>query len=196
MGRRSGLTPRCAHTQRPPGDRFAVPVAVRTSCRAARTGREGLRGTRYSLRLRVHHTSGQYEEKQEAAMGRPQPPLSSACLRTGWHIECRCFRPPEEVPVMCNRLSRPSSDGTAGRERLESSPRGRSSVGRASASQAEGRGFEPHRPLRPRSWPPCGIAAARKSASVAVGRHFRATSAFLASRRARIDSSESRATCP
>ena len=28
------------------------------------------------------------------------------------------------------------------------SPRGRSSVGRASASQAEGRGFEPHRPLR------------------------------------------------
>jgi hypothetical protein len=26
-------------------------------------------------------------------------------------------------------------------------PRGRSSVGRASASQAEGRGFEPHRPL-------------------------------------------------
>src|SRR5947208_4816713 len=33
-------------------------------------------------------------------------------------------------------------------ERLESGPRGRSSVGRASASQAEGRGFEPHRPLR------------------------------------------------
>src|SRR5438067_10957151 len=30
---------------------------------------------------------------------------------------------------------------------LESPPRGRSSVGRASASQAEGRGFEPRRPL-------------------------------------------------
>src|SRR4029079_9206743 len=66
-------------------------------------------------------------------------------LRTGWNIECRCFRPPEEVPVMCNRLSRPSSDGTAGRERLESSPRGRSSVGRASASHADGRGFAPQR---------------------------------------------------
>jgi hypothetical protein len=33
------------------------------------------------------------------------------------------------------------------RKRLHCSPRGRSSVGRASASQAEGRGFEPHRPL-------------------------------------------------
>jgi hypothetical protein len=35
-------------------------------------------------------------------------------------------------------------------------PRGRSSVGRASASQAEGRGFEPHRPLplKPRLEPP------------------------------------------
>src|SRR6187200_2618614 len=30
---------------------------------------------------------------------------------------------------------------------LQYGPRGRSSVGRASASQAEGRGFEPHRPL-------------------------------------------------
>ena len=36
------------------------------------------------------------------------------------------------------------------RERLRCGPRGRSSVGRASASQAEGRGFEPHRPLQAR----------------------------------------------
>jgi hypothetical protein len=34
-------------------------------------------------------------------------------------------------------------------------PRGRSSVGRASASQAEGRGFEPHRPLKDS----CGVAS-------------------------------------
>ena len=36
-------------------------------------------------------------------------------------------------------------------------PRGRSSVGRASASQAEGRGFEPHRPLdESQGWPTLG----------------------------------------
>jgi hypothetical protein len=41
------------------------------------------------------------------------------------------------------RRARPADE----RHRLSSSQRGRSSVGRASASQAEGRGFEPHRPL-------------------------------------------------
>jgi integrase-like protein len=41
-------------------------------------------------------------------------------------------------------------------------PRGRSSVGRASASQAEGRGFEPHRPLQ------CSCGFARRSLQLRI----------------------------
>jgi hypothetical protein len=44
----------------------------------------------------------------------------------------------------CDGIGAVSTQTTGG---YTVAPRGRSSVGRASASQAEGRGFEPHRPL-------------------------------------------------
>ena len=51
---------------------------------------------------------------------------------------------------------------------------GRSSAGRALASQAKGRGFEPRRPLRPQPQYPCGLAVTGKSPSVSIRRQLNA----------------------
>ena len=72
------------------------------------------------------------------------------------------------------------------------------------ASQAEGRGFEPHRPLRPRSLPPCGIAACSVSRSVGVRRQIESirrraapeSSPRSPSRGARSAGRSSGSTCP
>src|SRR5919198_604179 len=67
---------------------------------------------------------------QAAAQSRRKSPSTTA----GRRIPRGCLRPS-------------ASESRSFRPGLESAPRGRSSAGRASASQAEGRGFDPRRPL-------------------------------------------------
>ena len=77
--------------------------------------------------------------------GRGDLPLQAACGGAAGEEDRQNHRRPahgSRVPVPAR--ARKSLFGT----RLESTQRGRSSVGRASASQAEGRGFDPRRPLR------------------------------------------------
>ena len=84
-------------------------------------------------------------------------PTSRSATRGSARRPCRAGRSPgnreavrgRRAQAPSARRSWPRQSAAKRRARLARlpPPRGRSSVGRASASQAEGRGFEPHRPL-------------------------------------------------
>ena len=139
-----GVRPKLAQLddrQRPVRDGLCRPARGRAS---TRSGEGTNHKDRVLDRCRPAHSL-------QATGGHHSEPTTSGDRTTASerhrHTPCREYRP---LTTSGGRRfgAEPSSRGSryAGNG-YDAGPRGRSSVGRASASQAEGRGFEPHRPL-------------------------------------------------
>ena len=115
-----------------------------------------------------------------------RPELEEPAEQAGPHTACTArFGPRTRNDTPRRESLQPSRDRPDRRRALECRPRGRSSVGRASASQAEGRGFEPRRPLlAPVARAPSGLGRRALSCALRGGASRRRYAARLLALRA------------